>query len=181
MPAQHSPTQLPPERRTPCHDPSPRHHLHTGLLQTTTAKSPSDNGWAAVLFTPHKGPAKIVSGALPPNLLQQVSHGTNAIHFLEAWAALIAPTMAGKHIPSIVRLRSSQTRANIADWAKCSVALATGSGLPTSPPWLTGNGSARQTIYNRQSQTHKPQATLHHEQQRQVHSCPSYCASPIYN
>ena len=35
----------------------------------------------------------MVSGALPPNLLQQVSTGTNAIYFLEAWAALIAPVI----------------------------------------------------------------------------------------
>ena len=49
-----------------------------------------DNGWAAVLFTPHEGPAKIVSGALPP---EPVTAGerANAIYFLEAWAALIAP------------------------------------------------------------------------------------------
>ena len=33
------------------------------------------------------------SSALPPNLLQKVSRGTNAIYFLEAWAALIAPVI----------------------------------------------------------------------------------------
>ena len=52
-----------------------------------------DNGWAAVLFSPQAQRTRVVSGALPPNLLQQVSTGTNAIYFLEAWAALIAPVI----------------------------------------------------------------------------------------